>query len=474
MAIQSLNPYTNEIEKTFVELSSQQIQEKIVLADQVYHSWKRTSFAEREQLMREVAKILRDNSDYYAAIATREMGKLLRETKDWELDNCAQIAEYYAKNAKKFMADKTLKWSLLTGSTVLQHHPLGVLFGIMPWNYPFYQVMRFAIPNIMAGNTVMVKHASNVPQCAEAIEDIFLKAGFPQGVYTNLLVSGRNCGQIIEDKRIQGISLTGSEAAGAKVAEQAGKALKKVVLELGGSDPFIILDDADLDYAGDVALIARFFNSGQTCIAAKRFILHQSIYDQFIEKFKARIKTLKPGDPMEYKTRFAPMSSHDERDNLLGIIKHAVEQGATLLHGGSTENLPGAWLQPTLIGDITPDMDIYRQELFGPVAMMFKAKDDAHAIELANDSDYGLSSVVFAKNKQRAQQVADQLETGMTFINMPSISEPDAPFGGVKRSGFGRELSNLAMEEFVNRKMVRQVPIWAFKMNLAQQAAKLK
>lgn len=469
MPIQTVNPFTNEMVNTFTELRPDEIDGVISQADKAYRSWKNTPFSERKKLMLKVAKILRDETEHYAKFPTLEMGKLYKESINWEVDICAQISEYYAKNGEKFMAPETLKWSLITGSTVVEKHPLGVLFGIMPWNYPYYQVFRFAVPNIMAGNTVIIKHASNVPQCALAIEEIFQKAGFPKGVYSNVLVSGRNSSQIIEDVRVRGISLTGSETAGAKVAELAGKNLKKVVLELGGSDPFILLDDAELDYATDLAMLGRFFNSGQTCIASKRFIVHEKIYDAFLEQFKTKVATLKAGDPMDMNTNFAPMSSQDEVEHLHGLVQKAVEQGATLECGGQKIDLPGAWLEPTLLSNVTADMDIYRQELFGPVAVLHKVTSDEEAVRIANDSPYGLSSVIVGNNDKRIDAIATQLETGMTFINSVSITEPDLPFGGVKNSGFGRELAAVGMDEFVNRKTVRRLPVWAFKQILKSQ-----
>lgn len=470
MPIQTLNPYTNKVEKTFEELTPQQIDAVIGKADKAYQSWKDTPLSKRCELMLNLAKVLRDKADHWAKFPVVEMGKLFRESKDWEIDICAQIATYYAKNGKKFMAPEVLKRNLLTGSTVVEKHAIGPLFGIMPWNYPYYQIFRFAVPNIIAGNTIILKHASNVPQCGIAVEEMFREAGFPEGVYTNVLVSGRNAAQIIEDPRVKGISLTGSETAGAKVAELAGKHLKKVVMELGGSDPFVMLDDADMDYAVEIGLLGRFFNTGQTCIASKRFVIHEKVYDEFLAKFKGALAMFVPGNPMEYKTMYAPMSSMDELEYLHGLVEKAIEQGATLEAGGKRiADLPGAWYAPTILSNVTKDMDIYHQELFGPVAVFHKVKSDAEAVALANDSQYGLSSVVMSGNTSRANKVASQLEAGMTFINCPSITEPETPFGGVKNSGYGRELAKKGIEEFVNLKTVRKIPIWAFKMLLKKQ-----
>jgi succinate-semialdehyde dehydrogenase/glutarate-semialdehyde dehydrogenase len=466
MSISSINPFTNIIEQTFEELDASQIDKAIEKAAATYQTWKDTPMSKRSTLMAQLAKVLKENEDHYAKFPVLEMGKLMSESKGWEVDICIQIANYYAKNAKKFMAPETLSWSPIKGSTVIEKHPIGVLLGIMPWNYPYYQVFRFAVPNIMAGNTVIIKHASNIPQCAIAIEDMFRKAGFPEGVYTNVLVSGRNTSQIIKDPRIKGVSLTGSESAGAKVAALAGQHLKKVVLELGGSDPFVLLDDADIDYASTLAVLGRFFNCGQTCIASKRFIIHEKVYDEFLEKFIAKTKLLKPGNPLSENTNFGPMSSEKECALLLDMVNEAVAQGAKIATGGQREKREGAWLQPTILTNVTRDMDIYHKELFGPVAVVHKVKNDEEAIALANDSDFGLSSVVVCKDKSRANKVAQRIEAGMTYINTISITEPDVPFGGVKNSGFGRELSKMGIEEFINRKTIRKIPVWAFKQYL--------
>lgn len=464
MAIQSYNPYTNQVEQTFEEFSSEKINGIIEDAHSAFLLWKKTAFSERKKLMLKLSNLLRNAPEEVAKLPTIEMGRLISETVGWELQNAADMAKYYANHAEKMMSPKTLKWSPLTGSSIVKKEPLGVLFGIMPWNYPFYQVLRFAIPNIMAGNAVIIKHASNVPQCAIAIEKLFADAGFPKGVYTNVLVSGRNTEPIIAHEKVKGISLTGSEAAGAKVAAIAGQNLKKVVLELGGSDPFILLEDAEIEYATDLAILGRFFNSGQTCIASKRFIIHEKIYDAFLTKFIEKAEQLVPGDPMDMATNFAPMSSQKEVDNLLILIADAVEKGATIHTGGNrVENQAGAWLQPTIISGVTKEMDMYHKELFGPVAVVYKVNSDEEAIQLANDSEYGLSSVIVGENMKRIDAIANQLETGMVFKNAISITEPDLPFGGIKKSGFGRELGYYGMEEFVNHKIERTLPIWAFK-----------
>lgn len=456
MSIQSVNPYTNQVEKTYQEFSKEELTQAIDSAQNAYIHWKKTDIRKRAELMHNVAKILREDADYYAKLMTLEMGKLFHEGKSWEVNVCADIADYYAYNAEKFLANEVIE-DIAYGKAHIEKHSLGVLLGIMPWNYPLYQVFRFVCPNIMAGNVCLVKHASNVPQCAEALEHLFKKAGFPSSVYTNLFVRSKLASVAIADKRVRGISFTGSEKAGASVAQQAGQHLKKVVLELGGSDPFIVLDDADLEHTLKMAIIAKMFNNGQTCVAAKRFIITEGIYDDFLAGFKAYMSSLEAGNPMDEHTTYSPMSSQREVDYLLDIIQEAVDKGATLELGGKRENLEGAWLQPTILTQVDKTMRAGREELFGPVAVIYKAKDAANAIHIANDSPYGLGSSIFTQDMETAHTLASQLETGMTFINVPTASEPNLPFGGVKNSGFGRELSSLGMEEFLNKKLVRSV-----------------
>jgi len=462
MPIQTLNPYTGKVEKTFDEFTESEVNQVINRANESFQSWKNVSVSERASLMKEVAEILRKDEDHYARLMTTEMGKLFHEGKSWEVKVCADIANYYANKAKTFLKKEPIG-DVSMGNAYLEKHPIGVLFGIMPWNYPLYQVFRFVCPNIMAGNVCLVKHASNVPQCAKAIEDLFAKAGFPKGVYTNLFVRSKLAGTVIEHPKVRGISFTGSERAGASVAERAGKHLKKVVLELGGSDPFIVLNDADLDYTIEMALVAKMFNNGQTCVAAKRFIIEEGIYDKFLNGLKDKMARLVAGDPMLVSTTYCPMSSQGEVENLLEIIQEAVEKGAILALGGEKEDLEGAWLKPTILTHVDKTMRAGREELFGPVAVVYKVQNEEEAIELANDSPYGLGSSIFSNNIEKAQALASRLETGMTFINSPTASEPALPFGGVKNSGFGRELSSLGMDEFINKKLVRTIPnylIW--------------
>lgn len=454
MAIQTLNPFTNEVEKQFSEIGPDAIHYAIDQAHEAYKTWRCTPIKQRVALMKRVSTLLREKSEYYAKFPTLEMGKLFRESLDFEVHICADIADYYANNAEKFLQPEKIT-DVKQGEAYVENLPIGVLFGIMPWNFPYYQVFRFACPNLIAGNVVLIKHASNVPQCGIVLEDLFREAGFPQGCYTNLLISSQQTGIVIKDKRIRGVSLTGSEKAGSAVAKEAGRELKKAVMELGGSDPFIVLEDADLDKSVEVAIEGKMFNSGQCCAAAKRFILVESIADKFLEQFKKRMDSFTPGDPMSINSGYAPMVSQKERDNLLAVINKAIEQGATLVTGGAKENLPGAWLKPTIIQDVTPSMDIYYKELFGPVAVVYRVKDEEEAIRVANDSQFGLGSSIMSTDIKRAKDIAKKLHTGMTYINTYTISEPELPFGGIKNSGFGRELSHLGIEEFLNKKLIR-------------------
>lgn len=456
MAIQTLNPYTNEVEQHFDAISDVELKQAIGDSHAAFLEWKNTSVEQRAQLLLNVADLLENNANHYAALMTKEMGKLLKEGIEWEIPNCVDMCRYYAANAAEFLKDQPIL-DVEQGSAHIESLPMGVIFGVMPWNFPFYQVIRFAVPNIMAGNTVLFKHASNVPQCAIALTELFAEAGFPKGIVTNLLISASQSEQIISDKRVQGVSLTGSERAGSAVAALAGKYLKKVVMELGGNDPFIVLADADVEKAVDLALIAKMFNSGEVCTGAKRFIIAEEVYDEFLTLFTQKMAAMKAGDPMDMATDYAPLVSEKECQLLIGQVQHAVAQGATLVLGGERETLPGAWLKPTILADVTEQMDIFDRELFGPIAVVYKVSSEQQAIELANNSSYGLSSAIISQDENKARAIASKLETGVSFINSFTISEPCLPFGGVKNSGFGRELGRAGMNEFVNKKLVRSL-----------------
>ncbi|MGR5178484.1 NAD-dependent succinate-semialdehyde dehydrogenase [Vibrio parahaemolyticus] len=454
MTIRTLNPYTNIVEKTFLTLTDQEATQKIAQAHDAYRLWSDTSFQARAKLLLQVADTLEQKASEYAALMTKEMGKLHTQGMQLEIPLCAQICRYYAQNGEAFLADEPVK-DVEAGSANIKSLPLGVIYGVMPWNFPFYQVIRFIAPNVMAGNGVVFKHASNVPQCAEAVTQLFEDAGFPKGLIQHLFINSGQSELIIADKRIQGVSLTGSEKAGSSVAALAGKHLKKVVMELGGNDPFIVLDDADVDKAVELAVMAKMFNSGQVCISAKRMIVADAIYDEFMDKFASVMASLKAGDPMSADTGYAPLVSVAERDFLLSQIKIATSQGAKVIVGGEAELLEGAWLKPTILAEVTPEMDVFDQELFGPIAVVYRVKSEQEAIDLANNSSYGLSSAVISKDAERAHRVASQLQCGASFINTFSMSEACLPFGGIKNSGFGRELGRLGIDEFVNKKLVR-------------------
>lgn len=452
MAIATINPYNNKELKTFEALSEKQIEEKLSTADKAYASWKEKPVEERTKLLTKVAALLQERKKELAKLITLEMGKLISESED-EIDISSAIYKYYADNAAEFLEDKPFE--VKEGKAYVRYSPIGVILGVEPWNYPFYQVARITAPNLAAGNVIMIKHASNVPQCAQAIEDIFKEAGAEEGVYTNLFIGGDKIGKLAEDDRIKGLSLTGSEKAGASLAEAAGKNLKKSVLELGGSDPFIVLEDADLDHAVAQAFDGRMKNMGQSCTAAKRMIVVESIADEFLEKLKKKMSGLKVGDPADEATEVGPLSSEGAAKQLAEQVEETIKAGATAVIGGKRLDREGAFMEPTILTDIKPGMRAYHEELFGPVASFYRVKDENEAIKLANDSDFGLGGAVFSKDIKRAEKVALQIETGMVFINSPTNSSPELPFGGTKRSGYGRELSSLGIEEFVNKKLIR-------------------
>ena len=452
MAIKSINPYTLEISKSYDEMTNKEIDEAVNVAYSTYQNWKKTSLEERSAILNNVGSILRSKKNELARLITLEMGKLIKQA-EYEIDYAVSIFEYYAENAKDFLADESLKVDV--GEAFIKKSPIGVLLGVEPWNFPFYQVARFAAPNIMIGNTILLKHASNVPQCAKAIEDIFKEANAPEGLYTNLFIRGSKVTKLIADKRIQGASLTGSEKAGSELAMMAGKYIKKSVLELGGSDPFIVLEDADIDRTVNLAIIGRTINNGQSCIAAKRFIIVEKIAKEFLTKFKTKMSTLQLGDPMNMETQLGPVSSEDALNTLLNQVNKAVSEGAKIEIGGKRANLKGFFMEPTIISNITSKMEIYKEELFGPVASFYVVQNEEEAITLANDTEFGLGCSIFTKNLEKAKKLANQIDSGMVFINHPTKSSIELPFGGTKNSGYGRELSPLGIDEFVNKKLIR-------------------
>lgn len=452
MTFQTINPTTNKVVKSFDEMNDTAVEKAISNASSVFVEWKMTNYQTRSQLLYTVAGLLRAKRKELAKMITLEMGKLLAHA-EGEIKLSAEIFDYYAKNAEEFLSDKIL--NPVHGKAFIRSSPVGVLLGIQPWNFPFYQVARFAAPNIMIGNTVMVKHAANVPQCAQAIEDIFAEAGAPLGLYTNLFISHQQSEKIIGDKRIRGLSLTGSEVAGAIVAAEAGKHVKKSVLELGGSDAFIILEDADIDKAVEWAVVGRINNNGQCCVASKRFIAVESIADTFLEKFTAKMAALVVGDPMEDTSHLGPLCTEAAATKIADQVKRAVAGGAKILLGGKRVEREGAYMEVTILTDIKPENPVFYEEFFGPVALFFRVKNEEEAINLANDSTYGLGGSVFTQDIERGKRVANQIDSGMVFINHPTWTQADLPFGGTKGSGYGRELAQLGLDEFVNKKLIR-------------------
>jgi succinate-semialdehyde dehydrogenase/glutarate-semialdehyde dehydrogenase len=452
MTFQTTNPVTNKVIRTFDEMTPAAVDQAVSKAVSAYDAWRQTDYKTRARLLYKVAGLLRERRKELAELITLEMGKLLIHA-DGEIKLSAEIFDYYAKNAETLLADKIL--NPVHGKALIRHSPIGVLLGVQPWNFPFYQVARFAAPNMMIGNTVMIKHAPNVPQCAIAIERIFADAGAPLGLYTNLIMSNQRTTDLVSDKRINGVSLTGSEAAGASVATEAGRHTKKSVLELGGSDAFIILEDADIDKTVEWAVVGRINNNGQCCVASKRFIAVESIADTFLEKFKNKLAELVVGDPMEVTTELGPLCTEAAAVNIANQVKRAVEGGAKVLLGGKRVDREGAYMQATILTDMKADNPVFYEEFFGPVALFFKVKNEEEAIALANDSPFGLGGSVFTKDVERGKRVADRIDTGMVFINHPTWTQADLPFGGTKGSGYGREMAEQGLEEFVNKKLIR-------------------
>lgn len=420
-------------------------------ADQAFDSWRMTSFDERKTILLEFAEQLRERRKEFAELITLEMGKRISEAEK-EIAFCAEITEFYANGAETFLADE--KMEVDDAEAYIQYAPIGVLLGVMPWNFPFYQVIRFATPNIMAGNTVLVKHASNVPQCALAIEKLLAECSLPAGVFTNLFIPTDFVNSIIEDKRVCGVSLTGSEKAGAAVASKAGSELKRSVLELGGNDAFIVLEDADMENVAKMAIRGRMVNTGQSCVASKRFIVVEAVADKFLDVLKENMSGMKMGDPMNKDTDVGPLSTEGAAVDLNEKVQSTINAGATVVLGGGRPDRKGAYYNPTILTDISSDMPTYDQELFGPVASVYVVKGESEAIKLANDSTYGLGGSVYTQDIERGRRVAEQIDTGMMFINQPTKSQADLPFGGTKNSGYGRELSHLGILEFVNKKLI--------------------
>jgi succinate-semialdehyde dehydrogenase/glutarate-semialdehyde dehydrogenase len=451
MAIATVNPATGKILKTFEPLSGQELERKISRAAKVFPEFSRLSFAERGAMMRKAAEILESERKELAALMTTEMGKTLRSAVD-EAVKCAWACRYYAENAERFLADDVIE-TTATRSFV-RYQPLGIVLVIMPWNYPFWQVFRFIAPGLMAGNVGLLKHASNVPQCALKVEEILLRAGFPEGAFQTLLIGSDKVDKILDDPRIAAATLTGSEDAGIKVGTGAAKRVKKVVLELGGSDPFIVMPSADLGEAVQTAVKARTLNNGQSCIAAKRFIVAEEIADVFEGDFVERMQALKLGDPFDERTDLGPLATADAVTSLHADVEKSISAGARLLTGGRPTVGGGFFYQPTVLTNIPKDSPAYAEELFGPVASIFRIKNTEEAIHLANDTRFGLGASAWTNDAKEQDRFVNELQAGMVFINQMVASDPRVPFGGVKRSGFGRELSTYGIREFTNVKTV--------------------
>jgi succinate-semialdehyde dehydrogenase/glutarate-semialdehyde dehydrogenase len=452
MTYQSVNPYDGKTLKIFEQLTDEQLETALKTAAICFETWRRTTFAKRAAVVAKAAALLRARVDEFARPVTIEMGKRINEARG-EVALSADILDYYAKNAKRFLAPQHLKPS--SGEAEVVSTPLGVLFGVQPWNFPYYQLARFAAPNLMAGNVVMVKHAGCVPQCAIAFEKLWLEAGAPAGAYTNLLISHDQVNQVIDDPRIKGIALTGGVDAARSVAARAGQNVKKTTMELGGNDAFIVLADADLDQTVTWAVWAKMNNTGQCCVAAKRLIVVEEVADRFLAKFQTALATFQPGDPMDQATTLGPLSTEAALVQLLDQVERAVAKGATVVMGGKRIDRPGSFMQPTILTDIKPGNPAFREEFFGPVALFFRVKNEDEAVALANDSDFGLGGSVFTADVARGKKVASRIDTGMVFINHPTWTASELPFGGIKNSGYGRELSRMGIQEFVNKKLVR-------------------
>jgi len=451
MGIASINPATQQVLKTFEPLSGSQIEEKLQMAASAFAEYRKVPFSERARMMLRAADILENEKDSHARLMTSEMGKTFRSAVDEAL-KCAWACRYYAENAEKFLADEVVDTGVKR--SYIHYQPLGPVLAIMPWNFPFWQVVRFVAPALMAGNVGLLKHASNVPQCALKLEEIFCRAGFPVGVFQALLIGSKQVDAILADPRIMAATLTGSEQAGIEVGTGAAKRIKKVVLELGGSDPFIVMPSANLDDAVATGVKARVINNGQSCIAAKRFIVAESIADQFERKFVSRMQSLKIGDPFDENTELGPLATPQGVEDLERDVQKTVAAGARVLTGGRKMDRPGNFYEPTVLTDIPKNSPAYKEELFGPVACLFRAKNADDAIRIANDSRFGLGASAWTNDERERDKLINELESGMVFINRMVASDPRLPFGGVKQSGHGRELGPFGIHEFTNIKTV--------------------
>jgi succinate-semialdehyde dehydrogenase / glutarate-semialdehyde dehydrogenase len=453
--MKAINPATGVLIKDYPEHSDADVVTILEETDAEFRKWRQTTFAQRAALMHRAAEIQRSNKRKYAEIITLEMGKTITESLS-EVEKCAAACDYYADNAEKFLADEIIASD--AGKSFAAFEPIGIVLAVMPWNFPFWQVMRFAAPALMAGNAGVLKHASNVPGSALALEEVFREAGFPENIFRTLMITSRQVEKVIRHPLVKAVTLTGSEPAGMQVASVAGHELKKTVLELGGSDPYIVLEDADLAKCVAVSAVSRMINQGQSCIAAKRFIVIESVVKEFEKQQAAIMQALKMGDPMQPDTKVGPLARLDLREELDSQVQRSIKAGARLLCGGRKVDGPGAFYLPTVLTDVRKGMAVYDEETFGPVAAIIPVKNAEEAIAVANDSPFGLGGAVWSKDLKRAEMVARRIETGAVFINGMTKSDPRLPFGGVKKSGYGRELSHYGIKEFVNIKTIWIAP----------------
>jgi len=451
MNLKSINPANLTLIAEYTQDSDSLIQTKLDNSNFAFLHWRTTNFEHRKILMLACQNILLDNKQNYAELISLEMGKHISESL-LEIDKCAWLCEYYAKQSEGFLSNLTITTD--ASESYVSYEPLGPILSIMPWNFPFWQVFRFAVPTIMAGNSALLKHASNVTGCSKAIENIFLKAGFPQFLFQSLLIGSEKVEEVINHKHIKAVALTGSEKAGSLVASQAGNCIKKVVLELGGSDPFIVLRDADLEEAAKMAVKSRFINNGQSCIAAKRFFIENSIYEDFLKLVVSKVKELRVGNPLESNIDLGPMARIDLLEGIEKQLNESVRLGANILCGGKRMELAGAYFQPTVLSNVTDKMPVFTEEVFGPIMPLFSANNEEECLRLANDCKYGLGASIWTNDIAKAKKLAVDIESGSVFINGMVKSDPRLPFGGIKLSGHGRELSDLGIKEFVNIKTV--------------------
>ncbi|MFC4552799.1 MULTISPECIES: NAD-dependent succinate-semialdehyde dehydrogenase [Halorussus] len=446
------NPATGESLEPIEDDSAEAVDDALSRAQETFEEWKDVPIQKRQQLLSNAGEVLRENQREYAELMTREMGKPV-EAGESEVEKCAWVCDYYAERAAEHLQDEHIG-SEDHAETYVSYEPLGPILAVMPWNFPFWQVFRFAAPHLTAGNVGLLKHASNVPGCAEAIQDVFEEAGYPEGVFQSLIIHSDQAEDVIRDDRVQAVTLTGSARAGRSVASSAGEELKKTVLELGGSDPFVVLDDADVDSAAKTGATARTINAGQSCIAAKRFVVHTDVYDEFVEKFTAEMESLTVGDPMDEDTDLGPQAREDLLEDLHEQVQQTVEEGATLELGGEPLDREGFYYPPTVLTDVPRDATAACEEVFGPAAAVFEVDDEDEAVEVANDTHLGLGASIWTDDLERGDRLAHRVDAGMTMVNQLVKSDPRLPFGGVKDSGYGRELAEIGIQEFVNKKTV--------------------